>query len=183
MTGSTPSLEELLMGLPTDSRQLADIYQVLSRRLAGMVRAAGVPDSDVADVLQLVFIDVWRFAGRFEPERGSAEAWIFKIARHKIVDHQRRMARRNKIQQSLQTVASESDGFDPDPFPGSELDDLWDRVSPDERQVLILTYYYGFTQKEIARLQRVPIGTVKSRATRGIEKMRRARTSKEQRES
>lgn len=183
MTDAAPSLEELLMGLPSESKHLEGIYHILSRRLTGMIRVAGVPESDVADVLQLVFLDVWHFAKRFEPQRGSAEAWIFKIARHKIIDHQRRMARQNKIQRSIQIVMNESDRFFRDLFRGAELDDVWDRVSSDERQVLILSYYYGFTQKEIARIQQVPIGTVKSRATRGIEKMRRARMPKENHQS
>lgn len=179
MRVKTQTLEELLVSLDDAPDGLEEIYRLLARRLSGMIRVAGIPESDVADVLQLVFLDVWHFAKRFDLKRGTAEAWIFKIARNKIVDHKRRMIRRQKLQQRTETFLYESARVERDFSNDSVMDDLWTEVSIEEKQVLVLAYYYGFTQKEIAIIQKAPVGTVKSRASRGLEKMRRAWMAKE----
>lgn len=167
------------MRLDGDPDSLEDVYNLLARRLSGMMRVAGIPESDVADVLQLVFLDIWHFAKRFDPKRGSAEAWVFKIARNKIVDHKRRLIHQQKIRLSTEEHLHEAPTMQSDFGMDSIMDDLWQEVSVEEKQVLVLAYYYGFNQKEIAILQRSPVGTVKSRASRGIEKMRRAWMAKE----
>ncbi len=179
MRVKTLKLEELLVSLDDAPDRLEEIYRRLARRLSGMIRVAGTPESDVADVLQLVLLDVWHFAKRFDPKRGTAEAWIFKIARNKVVDHKRRMIRQQKIQLRTEEILYEPTIFERDFSTGSVMDDLWTEVSIEEKQVLVLAYYYGFTQKEIAIIQKAPVGTVKSRASRGLEKMRRAWMAKE----
>src|ERR1700758_2773110 len=61
----------------------AELGPMLRRYLRGRV-----PDADIDDVIQVVFVEVWRFRGRFDPRR-SLEAWVLTIARRRAIDHLR----------------------------------------------------------------------------------------------
>jgi RNA polymerase sigma-70 factor, ECF subfamily len=131
---------------------------------------------DAEDVLQEVFVQVWRDAGRFDATRASVKTWLFTIARSRALDRWR--SRRSQEQrfsaapdESLDRAGA-SDG-------GQEAAALRDyvgrclgKLSSNEQAVLRLAYFDGFTQEEIAERLSEPLGTVKSRTRSGLAKLK-----------
>jgi len=131
---------------------------------------------DAEDVLQEVFVQVWRDAGRFDATRASVKTWLFTIARSRALDRWR--SRRSQEQrftaapdESLDRAGA-SDG-------GQEAAALRDyvgrclgKLSSNEQAVLRLAYFDGYTQEEIAARLNEPLGTVKSRTRSGLAKLK-----------
>ncbi len=135
-----------------------------------IVRDAG----DAEEVLQDVFVQVWKDAHRFDAARGSIKTWLFTIARSRALDRWR--SRRS----AEQRVAS-AEELPELPAPGgdaaaqSHLSRIvarqMERLSAKERTVLTLAYFEGLTQEEIAERIGEPLGTVKSRARSGLARL------------
>jgi RNA polymerase sigma factor (sigma-70 family) len=144
----------------------AELGPILRRYLRGRV-----PDPDIDDVVQVVFLEVWRFRSRFDPAR-SLEAWVLTIARRRAIDHLR--ARRGD------TVPLE----DASSMAGPDGRDIASRVEqrrdmqvalarlPDlQREAIEMAYYADLTQREIADRLDVPLGTIKARTARGLRRL------------
>jgi RNA polymerase sigma factor (sigma-70 family) len=145
----------------------------LARRIVG--------DAVLAeDVVQEVFLQIWRTPGAFDPVRGSFSAWLMTMVHHKAVDAVRREQsqrdRRDRVQSELAT----------EPPPAVDVEDqVCDRAVAQrvrlalgalpaaQRQALALAYYDGFTQCEIADMTGTPLGTVKSRMRAGMHQLRK----------
>lgn len=125
------------------------------------------------DAVQDAFLDVWRSAPRFDADRGAARAWILAIVHRRAVDVVRREERRRR-----EPVITESDLWSE---PANEtiwlaaerrsLRDALDRLSVEHREVLLLAYYGGLTQSEIATRLQLPLGTVKSRTWAALARL------------
>ena len=134
-----------------------------------------VPHDAAEDVVQEVFIHLWKSADRFDPDIASERSFVAMIARRRLTDRLR----------------GESAGFGSEPLldepPGGESDELerveiedeatWaeqavNRLRPEEQQVLRMSVS-GLTHREIAARTSTPLGTVKSHARRGLERVRR----------
>lgn len=165
------ALDEIGVRLNQGSPEaLEECYRALGPLVMSYV-ARYVPGPDVEDVLQRVFYEVWRARDRYDPER-SLRAWVLGIARKRAIDHLRK--RRDVVVpiEAMREVAGED---------GREVADrlAWaDEVRqalgllPDaQRQVLELAYFAGHTQAEIAGVLDVPLGTVKTRTARGLQRM------------
>lgn len=119
-----------------------------------------------ADVVQATFLNAWRSASRFDPDRALGP-WLYTIARRQSVDAYRRERR-------LEPVAP----GDLDRVPAGEppsFEHAWeawqvrlalDRLAPDEREVVMMTWFEGLTHVEAAERAGVPVGTIKSRSHR-----------------
>jgi RNA polymerase sigma-70 factor (ECF subfamily) len=128
---------------------------------------------DVEDAEELVndtLIRAWRQAGRFDPVRGRAGAWLFGIARHVATDRLRSRGRRPD------TVL----GGTPEPIGYLDVDGIaeaWEiaavleRLPAVQREVLLLAYRDDLSQSQIADLLGVPLGTVKSRTFHALRGM------------
>ena len=130
-----------------------------------------LPPGEVDDVLQVVFLEVWRSRERIDPAR-PFEAWLFGIARKRAIDQLRR--RTNDVV-SVETVR-ELVGPDGEDFAdrvawSAELRAGLDRLSAEQREAIELAYFAGLTQQEIAARLEVPVGTVKSRMARGMRRL------------
>lgn len=134
--------------------------------------------ADAADVLQEVFWEAWQSAGRYDPERGSPEAWISTRARNRAIDRIRSIRRRGEsfgapLNESLKPI-----GENPSQTVAERAVErrvIWDaleRLSESQREVIELAYFGGFTQTEIAEQLKLPLGTVKTRIRQGIERLR-----------
>lgn len=130
-----------------------------------------VPHGDIEDVMQRVFYEVWRSHDRYDPSL-SLRGWILGIARKRAIDHLRK--RRDTVV-SLDSVR-EITGED-----GREIAErlAWaDEVRlalgglPEmQREVIQMAYFDGYSQSEIAIALDVPLGTVKTRTSRGLQRM------------
>jgi RNA polymerase sigma-70 factor (ECF subfamily) len=154
--------------------QLYDRFSSLVFTLAmRMLRAR----SDAEDLLQEVFVQVWRQARNYSTERGSPEAWIVNIARSRAIDKIRSIRRMEKSfvltddparAESSDNVESSAAESEARMAMNSALANLPDT----QRKVLELAYFDGLTQTEIANRLAEPLGTVKTRMRSGIQRLR-----------
>lgn len=161
-----------------DERALTALYDQLSPLvLAIALRITG--DRVVAEeVLQDVFLAVWRTAGGFRPG-GSVAAWMIGIARHRAIDATRsRRFRAALREQSLEPGIDLAAPGVTDEQVERRLTALrvraaLDQLAPAQREALELAYYGGLSQAEIARQMAAPIGTTKTRLRLGLLHLRR----------
>jgi len=129
------------------------------------------------DLLQEVFLQIWRQASRYSKERGNPEAWVITITRSRAIDKLRSLKRVDKGVQKVEDHYKESD---PASFSNASeqnitkivVSGVLKELSEDHRQVLELAYYNGLTQTEIAEKINIPLGTVKTRIRSGLGKLR-----------
>ena len=154
--------------------QLYDRFSALVFSLAmRMLRA----QTDAEDLLQEVFMQVWRQAGSYNQERGSPEAWIINIARSRAIDKLRSMRRRDRSfvltndpagaesPDNIETAAGDTEAR-------LAMTSALGYLPEAQRKVLELAYYDGLSQSEIAERLNEPLGTVKTRIRAGIQHLR-----------
>jgi RNA polymerase sigma factor (sigma-70 family) len=154
-----------------DERALEEAYAVYGQSLLAYLRRYVGPD-EAEDVLQRTFLDVWRSASRFRSgERFSA--WLFTIAHRRAVDTLR--ARRHAVVdvESMRDLVGEDGRETVERYAdAAEVRAGLDALPEHEREVLLLAYFGGLSQREIAARLDVPLGTVKARAARGTHRLR-----------
>jgi RNA polymerase sigma-70 factor, ECF subfamily len=157
-----------------DERALSELYD----RYARPVYATGVRllrDTQLAEELvQDAFTNVWRGAASFDPKRASFATWLYRVTRNRAVDMNRRR-RVRPLPSGEEPLRNVSGG----PEPEASVD-LWDvagalsRISAEHREVLNLAYFEGLSQREISQRTGVPLGTIKSRTTAALKRLRQA---------
>lgn len=171
-------LEEIARG---SEKALAGLYDRYSGVLYSLILAILKDPRDAEEVLQEVFLQVWRDAGRYDSGRGSAYRWLVNLARSRAIDRTRskNFARHRETREILDLLDARSD-----PSQASQLDlvlmleradavrDVLARISPEQRRVMELAYFRGHSQSEIARQLEIPLGTVKSRMRHGLIALR-----------
>jgi RNA polymerase sigma-70 factor (ECF subfamily) len=132
------------------------------------------------DVVQEVFLTLWRDPGRYDPSRGGFATWLLTLIHHKSVDAVRR---ESTLRRRMVTVPEAGEDWSPTAVPGADqaaiarvaagqVRTALHRLPPEQRQVLALAYFGGHTQREIAVLTGVPLGTVKSRMFTAVQRLR-----------
>ncbi len=184
MVESTPDDDGRL--LARIARSDADALGAIYDRYGGPVYSLAqslLRDAQTAqEVTQDVFLAIWRDAAAYDPQRGSPRAWILAVAHHKSVDTLRRQ-RRHAAVELTDTVT----GDDPDVvsealqrLEGARVQRALAALPAEQRTVLVLAYYGGYTQREIAGRLGTPLGTVKTRMRDGLLRLRAAlRTAEE----
>ena len=153
-----------------DHAAVKDCYATLGPRVLGYLRRL-VPYDDAEDVMQRVFIDVWRSRDRYNPQR-SLEAWVFAIARKRAIDHLRRRRWHTVPLEDAALVAGADGRADADAAAwAGEVRRALARLPEEQRVVLELAYFSGRTQREVAAELALPLGTVKARTFRGLKRM------------
>jgi len=137
-------------------------------------------DADAQDVVQDVFIQIWDKAKLYDPAKGKPLTWALTLTRNRSIDRIRAIQRRTRLRDDFEkeTVLDESAGVREslsgvDASEKSQvLRDAVGRLSPEQRKVIELAFFRGFTQSEIADRLGEPLGTVKARARRGLMKLK-----------
>ncbi|MBX3192208.1 MAG: sigma-70 family RNA polymerase sigma factor [Labilithrix sp.] len=166
-----PLLPRVASGDRTAIRECIARYGNLIWSLA---RRAGQADAE--DVVQEIFVDLWKSAGRYEPSLGSETTFVATIARRRLIDRRRQRQRRPETE-SLDGAPSRpgsTSGSVP-PELGAEAAlaaRALDQLRPEQRQVLILTTCHGLSHEEVASSMNMPLGTVKAHARRGLIRVR-----------
>jgi RNA polymerase sigma-70 factor (ECF subfamily) len=158
----------------SDESALAELYDRFGRVAYGLAFRVLRDAALAEDAVQEAFLDVWRGANRFVPERARAASWIMTFVHRRAVDVVRREQRRRS--EPLEAAATPA---------GDAADDVaWlrferERVQaalkqlPDtQREAIELAYYGGFTQSELAERLGEPLGTIKSRMFNGLARLR-----------
>lgn len=172
-----PSDEALLNAIASGAVWAMDsLYQRYSRILYSLAYRM-VADHQVAeDLLQDAFLAVWRRATSYSPQAGAARSWLFSIMHHRTIDYLRKVRRQSAIQEApLEEVEFNESVASPDTW-----DEAWQSVKSshvraalmniptEQRLVIELAYFQGWTHTEIAAGTQIPLGTVKARMRLGL---------------
>jgi len=136
-----------------------------------------VADHQVAeDLLQDAFLAVWRRATSYSPQTGAARSWLLSILHHRTIDYLRKVRRQSTIQEaSLEEIELHESIAYPDTW-----DEAWQsvksshvraalmKIPTEQRLVIELAYFQGWTHTEIAEGTQIPLGTVKARMRLGL---------------
>ncbi|MDH0864378.1 sigma-70 family RNA polymerase sigma factor [Mitsuaria sp. GD03876] len=177
----------------SDRDAFAQLYRATSATLFGFVLRINRDRALAEDVLQEIYLSVWRQAAAFDRDQGQAMAWLTAIARHRAIDSMRRKAAQPVTISrfgGLEGYAGDPASHEPDllaglpsdtPGPLQLLDDAsrahalahcMDRLSGEQRSSLALAYYQGLSHAEVAEHMSQPLGTVKSWVRRGLQSLR-----------
>lgn len=138
---------------------------------------------EAENVLQEVFHQVWEKADSYASERGSVYSWITTICRNRAIDHIRSKDFKKRSKEPGAEASKPaggaihpSDSNDPVVMKGDieKARGELKKLSPLEMNILDLSYYEGKSQSEIATLLKMPLGTVKTKMRKGLQKLRRA---------
>jgi RNA polymerase sigma-70 factor (ECF subfamily) len=162
-----------------DRDAFSRFYDLLAPTAFGLIRRVLRDPEAAADVLQEVFWQVWREAPQYDPGRGSPEAWLVMRARTRAIDRLRSMRRRDRtFVAPVDEAVARSDG--PRENPAVLVEDrglvqtALAQLPEPQRRVIELAFFEGLTQAEIASRLGEPLGTVKTRARLGLERLRGA---------
>jgi RNA polymerase sigma-70 factor (ECF subfamily) len=160
-----------------DEAALAALYDRYSAILLGLLLRILRDRPEAEDVLQEVFLQVWRRAQDFDEARGRGFTWLVTLARSRAIDRLRSIDARVRAAEAAQREAQEETTADAaDDVLHSEqravVQAALARLPEEQRRALRLAYYDGLTQSEIAARLNQPLGTIKTRMRSGLIKLR-----------
>ncbi len=163
-----------------DRSGIDDLYERFRRPAFALARRILSDDALAEDVIQEVFLSVWRDPAAFDRGRGSVASWLLAVVHHKAVD----AVRREESQRRRQAQVEDEMALDAPTATRDVEEEAWSRVvaeqvrtamrglSAAQREALTLAYYGGYTQREVAALTGAPLGTVKTRMLAGMRRLK-----------
>lgn len=175
--------EQLLQGciarvIDQDQAALNVLYDRLLGQVYGLALRITRRVQLAEEVVQDTFWQVWRQAPRFDPERGSAQAWIMTIARSRALDKLRQLEPNEvELEEELLAVIPNPDSHSPLVLlntvqQGRQLNEALLALDPVPRQLVSLAFWRGLSHEEIAGITGLPLGTVKSHIRRALVTLR-----------
>lgn len=168
-----------------DREAFSRFYDGFAGLAFGLIRRIVRDPAACEEVLQEVFWQIWREAARYDPRRGSPEAWVVMRAKTRAIDRLRAMRRREKTfvapaDDSL-TRSTEEPGENPGVAAETRglVRSALNALPESQRRVVELAFFEGLTQSEIASRLGEPLGTVKTRARLGLERLKSLITREE----
>ena len=177
---SSPDADLLRRIAAGDAAAVDDLYERFRRPAFALARRILADDTLAEDVLQDVFLSVWRDPGAFDGRRGSFASWLMAMVHHKAVD----AVRREESQRRRQTLAEDDLALRAPLSTADVEEEAWSRsvaervrtalgdLPESQREALTLAYYGGYTQREVAALTGAPLGTVKTRMLAGMRRLK-----------
>lgn len=158
-----------------DRAAFSELFAFYAPRIKTFLMRRGVTAELAEDLAQEALLSVWRKAGQYEPQRASAAAWIFTIARNLKIDEARRKARAQKYAETEEppppppelpeeSLLTEEREFKVRSALGS--------LPVEQQRVVVLSFFEGRPHQEIAALLKLPLGTVKSRLRLAFGRLR-----------
>ena len=160
-----------------DQSAFADLYDMISPRVFGLILRVLVDRAQSEEVLQEVFLELWQSAGRFAPNKGQGRSWVFMIAHRRAVDRVRASQasadRDVRIGSRDLAVAHDEVAEKVElKIEGTRVVGAVATLPAIQREAITLAYYGGYSQSEIAALLGVPLGTIKTRMRDGLSRLR-----------
>jgi RNA polymerase sigma-70 factor (ECF subfamily) len=161
--------------LQRNSQAFSYLYDNYSPALYGIISQI-VRDRELAsDVLQEVFINIWKKIGSYDDTKGRLFTWMLNIARNAAIDKVRSRSYQDSLKN--QPLSENVNNTAPESAIGSQVPDIGlkkmiNKLKEDYRVLIDLSYFQGFTHEEIAKMLNIPLGTVKTRIRSALIQLR-----------
>ena len=175
---STPDLGELLKRSGRgDEAAFARLYDATAARAFGLAVRVVRDPAQAEEVTQEAFLEIWRTASRFDPDRGSAVSWVLTLVHRKSVDRVRSAEastrRDTTYHQSNVTVEHDSTSEAAQAsMEARRVRQALGSLTEVQREALELAYFKGYTHTEVATMLDLPVGTAKTRIRDGLIRLR-----------
>jgi RNA polymerase sigma-70 factor, ECF subfamily len=172
--------EDLLLAVADgDTRAFGALYDRVTPQVLGVALRVLRDRSLAEEVTQEVMVEVWRKAGRFDPERGTASGWITTLAHRRAVDRVR-SEQASRDRDDRVSRRDEPRAFDAVADEVQVRLDHWQvrralaELTERQREAIELAYFGGHTYRDVAKVLGIPEGTAKSRLRDGLLRLRQA---------
>lgn len=160
-----------------DPRAVEDCMDTYGGLIWSMARKKGLPAAEADDIVQEVFIQLWKSAERYDPSLASETTFVAMIARRRLIDRLRKKGRRPRTQEIIPDLHDQADGEHQQLEARVELSVAQKALGvlrPKERHVVLLSAYHGMSHGQIAEKTGIPLGTVKTYIRRGLMRVKEA---------
>jgi RNA polymerase sigma-70 factor (ECF subfamily) len=172
------SIESLLRDVAAGDRAaFAEMYDRISSRVLGLVTRLLRDRAQSEEVTQEVFLEIWQQAAKFDANRGSGMAWVLTMAHRRAIDRIRASQKSHERDLKIGIRDMERD-FDHVSeaveirVENERVKTAMSRLTPLQREAVILAYYGGYSHSEMADILGIPLGTVKTRLRDGMIRLR-----------
>jgi RNA polymerase sigma-70 factor (ECF subfamily) len=151
------------------------LYDNYSQALFGVINSIINDQEESEDVLQNTFLKIWNNFPNYDESKGRLYTWMLNIARNVAIDSTRSKHEKikNKIQETSDSVYHKNKLYVEDLSHDSiGLKNIVDNLKEDQKQIIDLAYFEGYTQEEISKKLNLPLGTVKTKARQAILTLR-----------
>jgi RNA polymerase sigma-70 factor (ECF subfamily) len=174
----TVSDDALVAGLASGDRDAASAFvRRFQRRVFGLARTIVADDRAAEDIAQEAFVRAWKHAGTYDPRRGSVVGWLLTITRNLAIDAVR--VRRPVAFDPVALLGLETPSGDRDLGELAELSDDTTRLRAalvklpvDQRRAIAMAGLLGYTAREVAEIEGIPLGTAKTRIRTALIRLR-----------
>lgn len=157
-----------------NEKAFAYLYDNYSAALYGVIHSI-ISDHETAnDILQDVFVNIWRKIDLYDPAKGRLFTWMLNIARNAAIDKLRSRSFRDGLKNqpiSENVDTGNSPAFNP-VISDVGLRKVVSRLKEEQRVLIDLSYFQGYTHEEIAKAMNIPLGTVKTRIRSALIQLR-----------
>ncbi|MBK9729866.1 MAG: sigma-70 family RNA polymerase sigma factor [Chitinophagaceae bacterium] len=158
-----------------DQSAFSYLYDNYAPALNGVIFRIVQDEESSEDVLQDTFVKIWNNFSQYDKTKGKLFTWIVNIARNLAIDYTRSKGFKNQ-QKNLDVDkivgfidSKKSTAFNPDQI---GLKNMLDKLKPEQREILDLVYFSGYTQAEVANELNIPLGTVKTKIRMALIQLR-----------
>lgn len=173
--------EDLMRAIQKEkSEALAALYDRYSSVLKALIMRIIHNEAEADDLLQEIYMEIWRHAPNYSPEKGKPLGWMVTLTRRRSIDRLRKRQSYARAEERLQHATEQQ----PDAWVRNTVDheiDLHDLhatlagiiagLPPAQQQAIELAFFQGMSQREIAAHTNIPLGTIKTRLELGLKKI------------
>jgi RNA polymerase sigma-70 factor (ECF subfamily) len=173
--------EQLMSAVQKENPQaLEELYRRHSATLRAVIVRVLHNEHSAEDLLQEVFLEIWRLANRYIEEKGKALGWLITLARRRAIDRLRREQAYYRVEERFQKETEHQ----PEAWTHTRvendiesadirnvLSEIMESLPPAQKHAVELAFYKGMSQREIASHTNIPLGTIKTRLELGVRKI------------
>lgn len=161
-----------------DVKAFEQLYDLHSRTVYSLVRRIIQQSSTAEEVVQDVFLQLWRNAAKYDSEKGPFVPWLLTLARNRALDHLRLKSERQRRREDLTEVMPPlaiAPGYEEildQKRRAERVQALMGSLHPRQKQAIELAYFEGLSHSEIAEALKEPLGSVKSWIRNGLQRLK-----------
>ena len=155
-----------------DQQAMSELYDRYAKVVYGVALRVMQDAAAAEDVLQDIFLQLWRNPDAFDASRGSLAAWLSVIARHRSIDRLRKRRPETDIEECVITSGPDLRDETERTLVVEKVRGALAEMNPNQRTALELAFFQGLTHAEIAEKTGEPLGTIKTRIRTGLQQLR-----------